>query len=66
MKTRMAGFQKPANAETKPVGLAILRVGHRQVYCSCGWQFHHQRTKVLEDRAETHANRRHAGRAVWM
>ena len=64
---RMEGFQKPSTpATTIPVGLALVRVEAGLVTCNCGWHFYHPRTKVLEDRAQSHVDRKHGGAAAWI
>lgn len=67
MKTRLAGFQKPLTpTKTEKVGLALIKVEEGAISCNCGWRFFHPRTKVLEDRGESHALRKHGGAAAWI
>lgn len=66
MTKRMAGFQKPTAAKVKPVGLALIKVGPGEAVCNCGWHSHHQRVKVLGDRAQAHVDKKHGGEALWM
>lgn len=60
----MEGFQKPATAETKPVGLAIVRTIDERATCSCGQSFAHKRDKVREDWIDKHINRKHHGTGI--
>ena len=36
-----------------------------RILCSCGWAYRHPRTKVRENAAERHVNKRHGGRSIW-
>lgn len=60
-------YPKVRTADTKAVGLAMItnpEVG--VISCNCGWRFFHVRTKVRDDRAEAHVNKKHGGQAVWL
>lgn len=64
---RLEGFQKRLKPDTtSKVSMAVISVKTGVVTCNCGWSFHHPRSKVLEDRAESHVERKHEGSALWM
>lgn len=61
------GFRKPlSNPKPESVTLASIRMDGGEVHCSCGWAKAHVRKKVLEAAADTHASRKHGGRAIWL
>lgn len=61
---RGAGFQKPINKTSKPVGLARVKQDWEKAYCSCGWEYTHAREKVREDAIDRHIDKKHNGRGI--
>lgn len=54
--------------KAKPVGIAVIKAEvPGSLSCSCGgWSIIHPRAKVREDRAQTHLDKKHNGRGVWL
>lgn len=70
-RAETSDHQKPLKpAKTEDVNLARLSFGEAagRIYaeCSCGWLAYHVRRKVVEDKAEAHVTKKHAGRAIWL
>ncbi len=59
---------KPMTGEPKSKPkLPVLTTTGEFMACSCGgWATSHKRTKVREDRAQRHLDRKHGGRGIWM
>ena len=54
--------------KVKDVGLPIIREPEPgSIVCSCGGLvFIHARKKVRDDRAQTHIDKKHGGRGIWL
>lgn len=53
--------------KTQAVGLATIYTNTEGVHhCSCGWRVYHARTKVREERAQKHIDKKHDGRGIWL
>lgn len=61
-----ADRRRKSKAKPETVGLAVIHTVEGMTGCSCGWQFHHPREKVLGDRSQSHVDRKHAGRGIWL
>lgn len=67
MKQRMAGFQKPLDdGQRREVYLPVVSITGPNAKCSCGWAASHSRKKILDDKIQTHLDKHHQGRGLWV
>lgn len=56
---------RPKPEQWTDPGIARISQDGAVIGCSCGWTDHHPRTRIREDKAERHVNKRHGGSAMW-